>query len=200
MLQQLLGLFDFQAAGQIFDRRHPRWTHAEAPQAHAYQEHKAAWLARHFSAERDTFAGRVTGLDDGAEHTQDGGRERFAKMAHLRIIAVCRHEVLHEIVRADGNEIHGGQERIHGDRRRGNFHHHADRCVAKIFLLGFELAAGPIDHTPQAPHLFQCRDHGKHQPDFATQATSVGCGPQDGPNLCHEKLGMFERQPDTSPA
>ena len=51
------------------------------------------------------LSGRVAGLDDVWPAPQDRRRERLAEMADLGIVAVGGHQILHQVVRADRDEI-----------------------------------------------------------------------------------------------
>ena len=76
------------------------------------------------------------------QHAQHRRAERLAQMADARIVAVGGHQILHQIVGADRDEIDLFQERIdhHGGRR--HFEHQADRHLAARLALLLQVAAG----------------------------------------------------------
>ena len=164
------------------------------------QQHETPRLPGHFSAQGDGLRGLVAGADEVGQHMQDGGRHGLAEMAHLGIVAVGGHQILDQVVRADGNEIDERQHGTDADRSRGDFHHDADGNLGLSLARTPQTIADAAHHLAQAVDLFQGRDHGEHQPHTASVLPRVRGGAENRPDLRVEELGMLKRQADAPPA
>ena len=77
------------------------------------------------------------------KHAQHRRAERLAQVADLGIVAVGRHQVLHQVVRADRDEVDFLQQRVDRNGRRRHFEHEADPHVAVRLALGVQLLLAP---------------------------------------------------------
>ena len=93
------------------------------------------------------FFGANAGPNDAGEGPDHRGAEGLAEMAHLRVVPIGRHQVLHEVIGTDRYEVDGRQ---HGrDRNRGRRHlqHHPQLDAYKRFVFGVKLFAGAADQS-----------------------------------------------------
>jgi hypothetical protein len=91
---------------QFFHRRNEGWAHAEAPQTHREEQQERPRLPSHFAAQSNSLVGSAARLDHHGQRLEHRWGERLAEVAHLGVVAVRGHQVLHQIVRTHGDKVY----------------------------------------------------------------------------------------------
>ena len=155
------------------------------------QQHRCEQrVAGHLAADRDRLAVRARGADDAVDQAQHRGMQRRIEFAQRIVVAVGGEQVLHEVVGADRQEIHGADEGLQRDRGRGHFDHRADRHgFGDGMTFGAQFALHVLDPGAHRDHFLASADH---RDQHAHRA--VGAGAQDRAQLRPEQRVAREGQ------
>ena len=121
-------------------------------------------------------------------------------MADFRVVPIGCHQVLDEIIGADGNEVDQIEHRIDGNGSGRDFQHHPDRDIGIVFPAPIEIATGLGDHRPHFFEFLNGGDHGEHHAHLSPQFFGMVSGAKDRTHLRPEKLRVFERKSNAPPA
>ena len=127
---------------------HRQAGHAE-PDEHQ-REHR---VGRGLPADADGLARLLARAGGRVDEVEDGRLPRVEQVGQLAAQAVGRHRVLREVVGAQGDEVHLGEDLLRAQGGRGHLDHHADGRDAGRACPGGERA-----------RLGGRRDHRRHDP------------------------------------
>src|SRR5579862_544958 len=194
--QSLLGhrlrLLDGHGPDELLQVRDDEGHDAEIPESEAEEQEREVDVARHLAADGDRLPGPGAGIEDVLQETQDGRMSRLVERGDPLVGAVHRDGVGDEVVGAHAEEVHVGREHVGHHRGRGDLDHDADlHAVAGRLLQAAELPPDLFHDLLGEAHLGQGGDHGDHHLDVAARG-----GPEDGPDLGLEHVGLLEAEPD----
>jgi hypothetical protein len=113
-------------------------------------------------------------------------------MGGALVATIRRHEILHQVIGSDAEELHFRCQQISDYRSAGNLDHHPQLDIGfEGFATGAQLFHGLFQKAFGMKQLFPSRDHREHQLQIA-----VDGGPEDGAELDLENLGMAKAKTD----
>ena len=194
--RQLIGLFHFQAADEVFDLGDDSGGGAEFGDADAQEQGGKDRVTGHFATNADPQPVLFGGVGRHFDEPDDGGMSGLVEVGDALVEAVDGQGVLDEVVGADAEEFDAAGEGFSGDGGGRDLDHGADFEVfleAGAFLaeLGFEF----FDQGIGLIEFFDAGDHGVHELDVAFDA-----GAKDGAKLDAKDLAFLQTEADGAPA
>src|SRR3954462_11829224 len=104
--------------------------------------------------------------------------QRAEPVGHFVVATVNGQSVLHEVVRAEAEEVHLARYHRRDEHGRRNFDHRADAHAAYFAPLALQILSLLFEYAPSAPHVRHVRNHREHE----VYASACG-GAQHGARL-----------------